>query len=217
MIISVHIPKTGGLSFSTLLKSNFKDRLLLDYNDKPMKDTSALRTQKAMDYRLKADNLSDRYDCIHGHFLPVKYATTHQENYFAVWFRDPVQRVISRYQYGKRSGQGIAASMSLEEFCGVERFHNLYAKYLWGFNVKMFSFIGITENYETSVEIFRRQFNLQPSTEFKVCNKNPHKIHNQYKVNDDLRKFISQTNRDDYEIYYEAVEINSQLENKYLL
>lgn len=51
--------------------------------------------------------------------------------------------------------------MSLEEFCKVEQYHNLYAKYLWGFNMNRFKFIGITSNYHNSLKIFSNQFNIE--------------------------------------------------------
>lgn len=55
----------------TLLKSHFGDRLLLDYTDAPMSMPTVCRNMIAIKGMLKTLRLPDKFECIHGHFLPV--------------------------------------------------------------------------------------------------------------------------------------------------
>ena len=73
MLVSVHIPKTGGSSLRrSVLEPFFGDRLLLDYHDAPLSRDAAERNRKALAWKPSPD-LLDRYDCVHGHFLATKY------------------------------------------------------------------------------------------------------------------------------------------------
>ena len=210
MIVSIHIPRTGGTSLrQSVLEPVFGDRLLLDYDDAPLSHETAERNAQAQTYELSPE-LLDRYDCVHGHFLAIKYVSKKVPCQFAVWFRDPLQRVLSRFFYGKRSRSGIVTpEMTIWEFCEIERFHNVYAKYLWGFDIARFDFIGITENYRNSVEAFRRYFGLAGNSKAGIANANPAKsVGESYEIDDRLCDLIRQTNREDFEIYEAARSIN---------
>ena len=218
MIVSVHIPKTGGESFRrSILEPVFGDRLLRDYDDAPLSHDAADRIARAQDFEPSRD-LPERYDCVHGHFLPVKYLSKGVPCEFAVWFRDPVQRVVSRFHHGKRSGRGVVTpEMTLREFCEIERFQNTYAKYLWGFDLDRFDFVGITERYAASVEVFRRRFGLAGGDDAAVANANPDKAASQpYWIDEGLRAFIRRKNREDVEIYEAARSSNRRLQHEHL-
>jgi hypothetical protein len=53
--------------------------------------------------------------------------------------RDYVDKPLSR-PIAERN----AHALTLEEFYELEQFHNLYAKYLWSFDLDEFGFVGIT-------------------------------------------------------------------------
>ena len=198
LLISVHIPKTGGVTFRTaVLAPAFGDRLLLDYDDHPLANESSARNARAQAF-VPDDELLSRYDCIHGHFLAAKYAGTPGCE-FAVWLRDPVQRYISRYHYGQR--EGGMAGMTFTEFCQIERYHNTYASYLWRFDIDRFDFVGITEEYARSLDIFRRRFGI-PQTSGAAYNANPQKdVTQEYDVPPATRRLIERNNEQDLEIY----------------
>ena len=157
MLVSVHIPKTGGITFlRTVLEPTFGDRILLDYEDKPLAHDAAERNAHAHRF-LPGDDLLARYDCVHGHFLAVKYANAATPCEFACWLRDPVERVLSRFFYAQR-GNGPVKGMTFTDFLSLDRYHNVYAKYLWSFDIERFDFVGITEDYERSLDVFHRRF-----------------------------------------------------------
>jgi hypothetical protein len=74
MLISLHMPKTGGLSFRATLEECYGDRFAHDYVDYPLahppeeRHCMALESSPALDSQKLAG-----IECIHGHFLPVKY------------------------------------------------------------------------------------------------------------------------------------------------
>lgn len=196
-LISVHIPKTGGVTFrSAILAPAFGDRLLLDYDDHPLANETSVRNARAQAF-VPDDELLSRYDCIHGHFLATKYAGSPSCE-FAVWLRDPVQRYISRYHYGQREG-GLAG-ITFAEFCQIERYHNTYASYLWSFDLDRFDFVGITEDYARSLGIFCRRFDIPINAE-GAHNVNPQKGRDGYDVSADTRRLIERHNELDLTIY----------------
>jgi hypothetical protein len=225
MLISVHIPKTGGSSFRTLLENYFKDRLLLDYADTPFEHNNFVRNTEAI---IKMFNQKDltQYHCIHGHFLPIKYYFL-KEKTLVIWLREPTEMVVSLYYYIKRkidpNKQKVKkhikdVNISLEDFCKIEHFHNIYAKYLWGMSLEKFDFVGITENYNNSLSLFEKIYNINLTNKFIVENINPEKnsLDERYEISDKLRKQICDFNYKDVLIYQRAIELNKRLEQRYL-
>src|SRR5437764_15387442 len=102
MMISLHLPKTAGKSFEAALEARFAASLLEDYGSFPMNTPEYERTRAALEASLR--NVEDDFpgvECIHGHFLPVKYLllAIRREITFVTWVRHPVQRLLSNYYY----------------------------------------------------------------------------------------------------------------------
>ena len=75
MIVSIHMPKTAGMTFGELLGRAFQTRLLLDYEDYAgFRSPEALAQCAANAKRMRArrDELIAQYDAIHGHFVADK-------------------------------------------------------------------------------------------------------------------------------------------------
>ena len=223
LIVSVHIPKTGGATFRrSILEPAFGSRLLVDHDDAPLSHNTVNRIARAQSFELSPE-LPERYDCVHGHFLPIKYMSERIACEFAIWFRDPVQRIVSRFLHGKRMEGGIVTpEMTIWEFCEIKRFQNTYAKYLWGFDFERFDFVGITENYENSVEVFWRRFGVSRvsggnDADAAIVNANPDKAPAQsYEIDERLRGFIRRRNREDFEVYDAACCSNRRLQHEFL-
>ena len=111
-------------------------------------------------------------ECIHGHFLPVKYWPLAQERdcQFVTWLREPIARLISHYHYWQRSYDTESActsalhrrvveeEWSLEKFCLSPELRNMYTEFLWLFPFQRFDFIGITEFFDDDLRYFCRLF-----------------------------------------------------------
>jgi len=224
VLISVHVPKTGGISILDLLKDGYEQRLLLDYDDRPMTYPAVARVARAVRHWPGSTRRLCGYDCVHGHFLPLKYRWVPEASY-AIWFRDPVEAAISRYFFLKRYLKPDdpqfrryikRADLSLEEFVSLSHFHNLYAKYLVGMRLSRFDFIGITENYEASIEVFRRMFLPDVQHAPTQKNANPDKAGARYEIAETLRQRIRRFNWRDQAIYERALARNAELVTSWL-
>ena len=169
-IISEHLPKTAGTSLAASLADHFGDGLHRDYDDKAISKPIAQRCREALTAALDiADQGLPDTDCVHGHFLPLKYLLlgTRCELTFVTWMREPVARLLSHYYYWQASydpataaphhRQVIEQGWTLEQFCLSEQFRNIYTQYLWGFPLENFDFIGITEHYADDLRAFSRR------------------------------------------------------------
>ena len=139
-LISVHIPKTAGSSFSILLRRIYGARLVLDYGG----EVTGL----------------DSAEVVHGHFSASKYLEQFPDAKVIIWLRHPVERVISYYFYwlrAKRHGNPhhdyfLDNNLSLLEFANFPPLRKEVASYIGGFNPERFFFVGIVERYEFDVQ-----------------------------------------------------------------
>ena len=209
MIISIHIPKTAGLTFLNLLTQVYGAKLVTDYEDKP----------DAFNFKLKKFNLNPfnpfdrliyRYlhskSCIHGHFLLAKYKYVPNAKFIA-WVRDPVQRVMSHYYHWQRVYDPLNATcvylyenkLSLLEFARLEPMRNLQKYYLSDKPVNKMKFIGVTEYFKESIQSFNTIFSLDLPYDLKL-NINPEP----YEVEASILDKIRDLNLEDMKLY-EAV------------
>ena len=218
MIISVHLPKTAGESFAASLKEHFKEKFHKDVSDKPINTPTIRRNTKAIiDLIKNGFNRHHGIDCIHGHFLPLKYGSLafRKEVIFVTWLRDPVERMASHYHYWRRNYHPETApplyqkmmdeDWSLENFCFRKELQNFYSQFLWGFPISQFSFIGIVEHYEEDFNFFRYHILNTPLSLYKI-NYNPDKHGIRY-INDEvLRQRIARFHQKDMNLYNSILE-----------
>ncbi len=219
MIISVHIPKTGGISFKEILQNGYGKKIVSDNTylkaPTPFERQFAIRTHriKRCVYTLRG------IECIHGHFMPFKYSAFLQDSdvQFITWLRDPAERIISHYYYWKRTpniNPGLlrrrveAENWSLEKFCLSEELRNRCAQYLQNFPIENFEFIGITEHYEEDATYFmERYFKKNINQVIPKANTNPDKS-GKYaeKISPDFLKELQEFHAEDYALYRYALQ-----------
>ncbi|WP_158754676.1 sulfotransferase family 2 domain-containing protein [Dyella sp. S184] len=177
-LISLHLPKTGGTSFKASLMEHFGDRYRNDYSDQALSHSRLDRFRAALSAgEVIADQGLDNIECVHGHFMPVKYQRLDTKGAltFVTWMREPVARMLSHYDYWRANydeknatpnhRKFIEEGWTLEQFCLSEQFRNIYTQYLWGFPLERFAFVGITEYYREDMLEFSERFlstSLQP-------------------------------------------------------
>ena len=199
-LISIHIPKTAGVSFEHTLKSVYrKDVLRLDIR-KPHKP-------KKLPKKIRA---------IHGHFRYheiVDFYNLEKNIPIITWLRDPVERVISNYFYlqkvfreliEKEGKKGLfRLEKTLIEFARDDRLRNRMSKFLDGIQVSELLFVGIVEHISEDLSDMARLLNWRSYEEFH---------HNTSKeqrrpVSEDMKVEIRGLNEKDVALYEEALHL----------
>jgi len=217
MIISVHLPKTAGESFAASLKEHFKDKFYKDYHDKPINTPGCKRKTKALCDMVKNNFINyNNIECIHGHFLPVKYSSLriYKKIEFITWLRDPIERMASHYYYWLRNydpdnapplyQKMIKENWSLIDFCFRKELRNFYSQFLWGFPISSFSFIGIVEYYDDDFQFFQNEIIKTTLKSYRI-NINPVRSATSYISDSSLRERIEKFHQRDVNLYKMAL------------
>lgn len=217
MLIFPHINKTAGMTMQAQIKEGAAGKYLLDYHDTfPYSGYNILESEQGA-----AENTIRYYDIIFGHFNIDKYKNLIGKNsiHLLCFLRDPVERTISHYYYWKKlidensfplskynliSGidNFFSSSANIVDFANHYYFRNFYKIYFRNYEVKDFSFIGITEEFKQSIQIINEKF----STLFYFSKENTANHHNDLK---EIRKYhsdIKKANEENYHYYNLALQ-----------
>jgi len=209
MIISVHIPKTGGTSFRNFLIKAFNKKVVFDYRNlynKPKLIGSSKTIEKIpLDTKV-----------IHGHFKADKYDDLFPNAKLITWFRNPLEIPISLYYHFLRCPNFKNSDckalydekMSLKEFVLNIGDGNRSPYFISTKELVDFDFIGITEMYDKSMRLFRKLFHIDNSIPVIKENINPQKnFESKYRIDPEIRKLIRKLFIKDYKLYLEAIDI----------
>ncbi len=216
MIVSVHIPKTAGTSFQFDLKQAFGARLLLDYDHWPeiaTPEAVAHNERRRADVLAEADQIGERYDAIHGHFVADMYAGIFPVTAIITIVRDPYQHAVSAYEQAARLAASPhhpvlaaikEAGTTLVDF--IEAFPNHQALYVGGMALQDFAMVGVTERYEQSVALFEAIFGIPMPRARARRNPNPAKRDGEYAIAPEVRRAVERSRAEDIALYHHARE-----------
>lgn len=243
MIVSVHIHKNGGMEFKKYLLKSFGHKLLLEYGQ-----DSALLTRffSGGERQEPAVDKYQKYKIIHGHFLSNRFDKF--DNVELVTFlRDPAQRLVSNYYFFKRNFYNhspichmIKDGLTLEEYIDLDSSKNVQSFFLANKSINDFKFIGILEEYEASIKIMKKIFNIKFNIKGQIVyykeylqyllkrnkpkvmtfdkfssNKNKDKNEKKYEISVELLERIKQNNLLDYELYDNAKARLNKMREQY--
>lgn len=214
MIVSVHLPKTAGSSFMSVLKEHFGEALKIDNDDRPLHATRWARRGSALRQALFIREQLEGIGCVHGHFLPIKYyGALGQKTTYVTWLRHPVERLISHYDYWYASfdpdtaqplhKKVVLQKWSLEAFCLSPELRNIYDEFLWFMPLKRFDFVGITEHFDEDLQRFCSK---HLRIEYASRRENHGEKLDRSVMDDALRARVEQYHTRDMELYREAIE-----------
>ena len=156
LLVSIHIPKCAGTSFTTCLRSVFKDRLFLHYPDDPEGPPERAAAQQNA--------------CVHGHFYHHQWAIGALDYYpdatqFITMLRDPMEMVLSGYYFRRRLGDlgQIDVEKYLEDTLKNPKIFNYLGlpfdlwsaseQHIQAWLEQRFLWIGLTERFADSLEL----------------------------------------------------------------
>lgn len=215
-IISVHIPKTGGVTFRELLLDVAQGHVHFDYRDMPIAPPNRIRKIKNVPIlalklaRIRRSLNSAPRTVVHGHFIATKYDRHFPDGQLATWLRDPVERLVSQYYHLLRTPYPSHEiwqklhrhNMTLIEFAKLEELRNIHSKFLDGKSLDEFDFVGITEEFDQGWSLFQRLFFSHiPLKALEARNQNPEKKGKRYELDAGTRNVIVQCNEADMALY----------------
>jgi len=218
VIVSVHLPKTAGNSLKEALKREFKDRLLLDYDDWAgyrSAESDARTAANAVAMRSRRDELLGSFDAIHGHFIADKYVGLFPDTRFVAFFRDPFQQTVSQYLFLLRIPQAREhpavrilhdEKMTLQDFIIWEATKNPQTQCMGTVAVEDLAMAGIVEEYPRSTRLFQAIFGRALASDI-FENVNSVRPEVGYPIDAELQRLITIHRAADIDVYRRAKDL----------
>jgi hypothetical protein len=214
LIVSLHIPKTGGTSFGAVLERAYPGGVAYFYRPTNRLTHPLLKDRARLgDPALLAELEDSGIRVMHGH-APADWfrAAIPDPARYWTWLRDPVERVISAYYYlqeratrqarqpGGEPPRDRVRGRTLEQFASRRQHRNLQSRALAGFELDQMGFVGITERFDESIAIL----GLPPLDAGRTRNVNKARP----EVDDEVRRLIWRVNDQDVALYERALELH---------
>ncbi len=163
-VFFAHIPKTAGTSFrQAAIRAWGKSRVWRDYGDSSHSSAEVKqRIHHQPDYFGFQRQLKQEGICLLSGHAPIRYyRRIFPASQIATLVRDPVARIASHYHTACARQNYRDDFIS---FCRIPEHQNVQSRYLEQMPLELIGFIGLTERYEDSLEIFNTTYKtrLQP-------------------------------------------------------
>lgn len=193
-LVSVHIPRTGGISLWAQLCSAFAGSFAQDYQHDPMGGNYA------------GQPWPEGKRIIHGHFRPDLY----KGDFYMTWLRHPVEQVISLYGCWCVIGpehrlikRFQTEKPTLLEFADWEPVrHLLSVTWFGGFPMDRFGFIGCFERRESDLVRLGAMLGISLDPGFKQIIERP-----KFDVQPEERQILQNLLTDDIAFYREVSDL----------
>jgi hypothetical protein len=161
----VHIPKTAGTSFRKSAEILYPT--MNDYGKENPQTSDIVNDHwyKQPDMYLLKKYLVKEDKIFSGHFYCEKYINFVDVRHIISFVRDPLEQVVSHYNHHvKHLGYGG----KFDDFIVLPKNCNIQSRYLNALPISLYGFIGLTANYEESLDFINKNYGLE--VEFKQDN-----------------------------------------------
>jgi glycosyltransferase involved in cell wall biosynthesis len=212
-LISVHIPKTAGVTFSKILEQVYgSDKLVKEYKNMSLATI------------VQQGGINRETRIIHGNFPAVKYKGCFLHSVPSIiWLRHPITRLISWYCDSISMWSDVAedeflkyvsqTKPSLLEFAELPATQNLMSRCVQGMKLSDFYFVGIQEFFRDDLSDLREMLGL-PEVEIGWHNKNRYPGYHGYVNNvlsdKNLLAKLAAINSEDMELYQTALNLREK-------
>jgi hypothetical protein len=219
VLIFVHIPKTAGTSFKGLLSKIYtpSETVVIDsvgwYRDK---NFSTITNRAGLPGAQKVQPNSN-VKCITGHFNADSFIELYPDATYITWVRDPIQRLLSHYNYYLRSGHYYGQLTTEKRSYDIIDF-DMYSTHTQNINLmslqlniplSKFKFIGIVEKYDQEIERFKKTLGINLINDYNYANINPEKktVKEKYSINDPQKEKLMSLHAEDFKLYNECIKL----------
>lgn len=217
------MPKCGGTSTRLLFEQQSKKRVALDY-DSHFKYPIEQRMGRLLE-TLSTPTPVAPGTLVFGHFFPIKYlAALQPKDYKLVTIlRDPLDRLYSHYQFWRQHEfpdhylwrKMRALNWSFQDFALSQEMKNFYAQYLFQVPLRAFSYIGLFEDFEYSIQQCMKALALGPVNLNRLSTENTTRYPSlRESTSKEDRELICAWHAEDYLIYNYIKYINTTREGK---
>lgn len=209
--------KAGGTTLRSVMEAAYGAGLVRDYDDIPMSNRREHALQRVeRQIGLPQQVREMEADIVYGHFVMDKYRGLRSDLRFGTMLRDPATRIVSHYFHYLRNIGGprneiLADGISLVDFARLPKYCDMYQYLLGDMTIADLDYVGITEQFQASVDLFFRMFpvparcELDTRTDSMVLNRASEYEHaldylRQHRILDE----VVAAQRVNYDIYAEA-------------
>ena len=224
-IISVHVPKTAGSFFNSVLQQVYEKNLFNDYKEQihPVL-FHVLKAIPQAKSELINNFISANIKAIHGHFPIAKYEGYFPKSKRVVWLRNPIQRIISAYYFILSESATWAAdpvskfiaeiNLDIYDFVELPAMQNqIYNYYCRGRDLSEFDFVGIHEYITEDIIELKHLMKWPDFTLQRVNNNKYPNYHDNLSTLMNDRKLIekiSLLNKEDMYLYELALKLREK-------
>ena len=218
-MISIHMPKAGGLTFRNHLEIIYgKRNVFHDYTHCGRPDYKSTPPPNVI---LKHLRRPKKTAIIHGHFLMERYVHLPGLHYVC-WMRNPIERLLSHYYYWLRAPdynhpyyiELVEKGLSVVEFARL--MPNMFTRRFAPLEINDFVFVGLVERYVESLRLFYDMFCPGKNVKLDIYeNRNLARDKDEYRLEREQRLELEKINHLDMKLYRKAVKRYEMLLDKY--
>ncbi|PVZ70239.1 sulfotransferase family 2 domain-containing protein [Pelagibaculum spongiae] len=203
----VHIPKTAGTSFKRAAADYFgNDAVIKNYGKKSPETSKIVHEMllnKKQQYEIYLNMQRQGVGLYTGHVHLASMMDVFPAKDIVSFVRHPVEQVLSHFNHYRLH---YDYSASVETFINQQGFKNLQSRFLGGVPVQLIGFVGLTEAYDSSLEIFNKSY----KTNIKGKRLNVIPEDKKVAVSQPLVELIKENNTRDFELYQLCKDLLAQ-------